>query len=161
MLDVIAGYDPADPITAFSTGEIPPSYTESLDPNGLEGARIGLVLDLVGQDVIHEEVNAVVEEAIATMTEAGATVIRLRIPNFADSHGASRSRASSSRSRSIATWRAWAPALRSVALRSSSSGASSTRHSGVDSRRTRTSRTVSPTLSIAVDFFDARSCGKR
>ena len=84
MLDVIAGYDPADPITAFSTGKIPPSYTESLDPNGLEGARIGLVLDLVGQDVIHEEVNAVVEDAIATMTEAGATVVRIRIPNFAD-----------------------------------------------------------------------------
>ena len=84
MLDVIAGYDPADPITAFSRGEIPPSYTESLDPNGLEGARIGLVLDLVGQDAIHEEVNAVVEDAIATMTEEGATVVRLRIPNFAD-----------------------------------------------------------------------------
>ena len=84
MLDVIAGYDPADPITAFGTGKIPPSYTESLDPNGLEGARIGLVLDLVGQDAIHEEVNAVVEDAIATMTEAGATVVRLRIPNFAD-----------------------------------------------------------------------------
>ena len=84
MLDVIAGYDPADPITAFGTGEIPPSYTESLDPSGLEGARIGLVLDLVGQDAIHEEVNTVVEEAIVTMTEAGATVVRLRIPNFAD-----------------------------------------------------------------------------
>ena len=85
MLDVIAGYDPADPITAFSTGKIPASYTESLDPNGLEGARVGLVLDLVGQDaMIHEEVNAVVEDAIATMTEAGATVVRLRIPNFTD-----------------------------------------------------------------------------
>ena len=84
MLDVIAGYDPADPITAFSTGKIPPSYTESLDSNGLEGARIGLVLDLVGQDVIHEEVNTVVEHAIATMTEAGATVVRIRIPNFTD-----------------------------------------------------------------------------
>jgi Asp-tRNA(Asn)/Glu-tRNA(Gln) amidotransferase A subunit family amidase len=84
MLDVIAGYDPADPITAFGTGEIPPSYTESLDPNGLEGARIGLVLDLVGQDAIHEEVNAVVEKAIATMTEAGATVVRLHIPKFAE-----------------------------------------------------------------------------
>ena len=84
MLDVIAGYDPADPITAFGTGKIPASYTESLDPNGLEGARIGLVLDLVGRDAIHEEVNAVVEDAIATMTEVGATVVRLRIPNFAD-----------------------------------------------------------------------------
>ena len=39
MLDVIAGYDPADPITAFSTGHIPRSYTASLDPGGLKGAR--------------------------------------------------------------------------------------------------------------------------
>ena len=84
MLDVIAGYDPADPITAFGTGEIPASYTESLDANGLRGARIGLVEDLIGGDAIHEEVNAVLEDAIATMTEAGATVVRIRIPNFVD-----------------------------------------------------------------------------
>ena len=84
MLDVIAGYDPADPITAYSTGEIPASYTESLDPDGLDGARIGLVLDLLGEDAVHEEVNAVLEEAITTMMQAGATVVRLHIPDFAD-----------------------------------------------------------------------------
>ena len=84
MLDVIAGYDPADPITAFSRGKIPSSYTESLDPDGLDDARIGLVLDLVGEEAIHEEVNAVVEAAIMTMRQAGATVVRLQIPGFAD-----------------------------------------------------------------------------
>ena len=84
MLDVIAEYDPADPITAFSTGEIPASYTESLDPDGLDGARIGLLLDLVGEEAIHEEVNAVVEDAVTTMMQAGAAVVRLRIPSFAD-----------------------------------------------------------------------------
>ena len=84
MLDVIAGYDPADPITAFSTGEIPASYTEPLDPDGLDGARIGLLLDLVGEEAIHEEVNAVVEDAVTTMMQAGAAVVRLRIPSFAD-----------------------------------------------------------------------------
>ena len=84
MLDVIAGYDPSDPITAFSTGEIPASYTESLDPNGLNGARIGLVLDLVGEEAIHEEVNEVIEDAITTMIQAGATIVRLHIPGFAD-----------------------------------------------------------------------------
>ena len=84
MLDVIAGYDPADPITAFGVGKVPASYTESLDPDALDGARIGLVLGAMGQDAIHEEVNAVVENAIATMTEAGATVVRVRTPAFAD-----------------------------------------------------------------------------
>jgi Asp-tRNA(Asn)/Glu-tRNA(Gln) amidotransferase A subunit family amidase len=84
MLDVIAGYDPADPITAFGVGKVPASYTESLDPDALDGARIGLLLGAMGQDAIHEEVNAVVENAIATMTEAGATVVRVRTPAFAD-----------------------------------------------------------------------------
>jgi Asp-tRNA(Asn)/Glu-tRNA(Gln) amidotransferase A subunit family amidase len=34
MLDVIAGYDPADPITAFSTGRLPRSYTDTLAEDG-------------------------------------------------------------------------------------------------------------------------------
>ncbi len=34
MLDVMAGYDPNDPITAFSLDKIPESYTHSLDPGG-------------------------------------------------------------------------------------------------------------------------------
>ncbi|HZN46958.1 MAG TPA: amidase family protein, partial [Ramlibacter sp.] len=34
MLDVMAGYDPADAITAFGAGHIPATYTASLDRNG-------------------------------------------------------------------------------------------------------------------------------
>ena len=34
MLDVMAGYDAGDPITAFSAGHIPRSYTASLDAAG-------------------------------------------------------------------------------------------------------------------------------
>ena len=58
MLDVMAGYDPADPITAFSAGHIPASYTASLDRDGLKGARIGLLTDFIGRDPIHADVNA-------------------------------------------------------------------------------------------------------
>jgi Asp-tRNA(Asn)/Glu-tRNA(Gln) amidotransferase A subunit family amidase len=43
LLDVIAGYDPNDPITAYSVGEIPPSYTDELKPLALRGARIGIL----------------------------------------------------------------------------------------------------------------------
>jgi len=42
LLEVIAGYDPADPITKESEGKVPPSYTRFLDKNGLRGARIGV-----------------------------------------------------------------------------------------------------------------------
>lgn len=82
MLDVVAGYDPADPITALGVGHIPSSYTETLDPNGLEGARIGVVTDLFGRETIHEEVNAVTEAALARMEAAGATIQRVRVPDF-------------------------------------------------------------------------------
>ncbi len=82
MLSVMAGYDPADPITAFGVGRIPSSYVDFLDANGLTGSRVGLLLDLQGEDAIHEEVNAVVEASIENMARLGATVVRIRIPNF-------------------------------------------------------------------------------
>lgn len=82
MLDVMAGYDPADPITAFGVGHVPSSYTDFLDTEGLRGARIGLLEDLQGGAAVHEEVNAIVESSIEHMTRLGATVIRFRIPAF-------------------------------------------------------------------------------
>ena len=83
MLDVIAGYDPHDPITAFSLGKIPESYTHSLKADGLAGARIGVLMDLFGEDPLHQEVSAVTHEAAAQMEELGAAVVQIRIPDFA------------------------------------------------------------------------------
>ena len=37
VLDVIAGYDPNDPLTAYAVGHIPISYTSELRPDGLKG----------------------------------------------------------------------------------------------------------------------------
>src|SRR5437870_3800924 len=82
-LDAIAGYDPADPITAFGITRIPRTYTASLDPEGLKGARIGVLEDFFGVAPIHQDVNTVVETAIKRMTESGATMVRIRIPNLA------------------------------------------------------------------------------
>ena len=36
MLDVMAGYDPADPVTALGIGRIPTTYTASLARNAYE-----------------------------------------------------------------------------------------------------------------------------
>src|SRR5690606_21029489 len=83
LLQVIAGYDPADPITAASVGNIP-DYLEALDPEALDGARIGLLTDVVGSEERHAEVNAVLDEAIAVMESLGAEVIEISIPGFAD-----------------------------------------------------------------------------
>lgn len=82
MLEVMAGYDAADPITAFSAGHIPPSYVAALHRDGLRGARIGLLTDVIGTDPIHAPVNRVVEDAVAKMTALGATVVRVSIPNL-------------------------------------------------------------------------------
>jgi amidase len=82
MLDVIAGYDAADPVTAFGLHKIPPSYTTSLSRDGLRGVRIGALMDFFGKDAIHREVNAVVETAIEKLAKAGATLVRFNIVNI-------------------------------------------------------------------------------
>jgi amidase len=43
VLDVIAGYDAKDPITAHSVGHVPASYAAALVPSALRGARIGVL----------------------------------------------------------------------------------------------------------------------
>ena len=48
LLDVIAGYDANDPVTAYSVGRVPASYREYLDADGLAGARIGVIRRSMG-----------------------------------------------------------------------------------------------------------------
>jgi amidase len=43
VLDVIAGYDPNDPVTAYAVGHVPASYVAALKPTALRGARIGIL----------------------------------------------------------------------------------------------------------------------
>lgn len=43
LLDVIAGYDPDDPVTAYAVGNVPTTYTSALVPDALRGARIGVI----------------------------------------------------------------------------------------------------------------------
>jgi Asp-tRNA(Asn)/Glu-tRNA(Gln) amidotransferase A subunit family amidase len=80
----MAGYDPNDPITAFSVGHIPATYTAGLKGDGLKGARIGLLTDFMGRDPIHEDVNRAVESAVSRMTSMGATIVRISIPGLDD-----------------------------------------------------------------------------
>ena len=82
MLDVMAGYDPSDPITAFGAHRIPPTYTAFLDPNRLKGARIGVLDAYFGREAVHQDVNAVTEDAIGRMAEAGATIVHVMIPEL-------------------------------------------------------------------------------
>ncbi len=90
VLDVIAGYDPKDPVTAQAVGQIPKSYTAFLVPQGLEGARIGVIrqpmdpkADPASED--YRKVKTVVDKAIADLRARGAEVLDpVTIPDLAD-----------------------------------------------------------------------------
>jgi len=82
-LAVMAGYDPEDPVTARGAGRIPADgYRSCLDPDGLDGARIGVARQFFGlqsdesaPEADAAAVTAVVEDATEAMAAAGATVV--------------------------------------------------------------------------------------
>ncbi|MDQ5873356.1 MAG: amidase family protein, partial [Acidobacteriota bacterium] len=82
MLDAMAGYDPADPITAFGRGRQPSSYTHLLRAGALRGARIGVMTNLFGTEERHREVNTIMDGVIAKMQAQGATVVRFELPEY-------------------------------------------------------------------------------
>src|SRR5881628_1495219 len=80
MLDVIAGYDPNDPVTAYAEGHVPTTYTEFLKHDGLKGARLGVLrmpLDPKAdpQSNDYKKVRAVIDRAVAAMQAQGAQII--------------------------------------------------------------------------------------
>ncbi|MGC4071498.1 MAG: amidase family protein [Nibricoccus sp.] len=85
MLDAMVGFDPSDTATWAGIGKAPKTYTASLDKNGLKGARIGFLPQLLG-DGSHPEhalVAATMEKSIEAMKAAGATVVPIEIPEVA------------------------------------------------------------------------------
>jgi Asp-tRNA(Asn)/Glu-tRNA(Gln) amidotransferase A subunit family amidase len=48
LLDGMVGYDPEDPVTALGIGKVEGSYTRYLDRDGLNGARIGIQRESIG-----------------------------------------------------------------------------------------------------------------
>jgi amidase len=65
--------DPRDPATLIDRHRIPADYSAFVAPNGLRGARIGVMRQ--GVTGYSEETDRVYEDAIAAMRAAGATVI--------------------------------------------------------------------------------------
>lgn len=72
ILGTLTGIDPRDEKTSASEGNFIADYTVSLDPAGLNGARIGVARDYAGFDV---RVDKLFEEALEVMRAQGATVI--------------------------------------------------------------------------------------
>src|SRR6056297_60406 len=82
VLEVMAGYDPKDPLTKYSKGKIPDNYRQFLLQDGLKGAKIG-VLRALSEDDSHPEIKGLFEKALSDLNALGASVIdSVIVPNF-------------------------------------------------------------------------------
>jgi amidase len=82
MLNVLVGYDPNDPATAWSVGNVEKDYTKSLMAGGARGKRIGVLRSFFGNAPINEEVNAIANRAVEDLRKLGATVVELDTPEL-------------------------------------------------------------------------------
>lgn len=77
MLNVLTGFDPLDPVTAWNVGHVQKDYFKFLKTDGMKGKRIGVLRSFFGMDAIHQEVNAVTNKAIEDCKRLGATMVEL------------------------------------------------------------------------------------
>ena len=88
LLDVLAGYDPSAPITAYAVGRVPDTYTDALVSTGLREARIGVIRDPMDSKTDttshdYQKVRAVIDQAIEDLEALGAVVIDpVSLPHF-------------------------------------------------------------------------------
>ena len=74
ILDVIAGYDPADPVTMESQNRRPERYSDFLLADGLMGARIGVLREM-SDETADREVIERLDEALEDMRRLGAVIV--------------------------------------------------------------------------------------
>ncbi len=72
VLGALTGIDPKDQVTTESSGKSFSDYTQFLDPDGLQGARIGVARKYFG---FSETVDGIVEDLIEEMKSRGASII--------------------------------------------------------------------------------------
>lgn len=87
VYSVLAGHDPADPLTQAAIGRVKPDYRSWLQRDGLRGARLGVLRALVNQgaraDTADAQVVAHFDNAIDALRQAGAVIVDpFRIADF-------------------------------------------------------------------------------
>ena len=75
VLQVVAGYDPADSVTFAARDRLVPNYAASLVRDGLRGARIGILRQAYERPSLDAEVRDVFAHAVAELRLAGAIVV--------------------------------------------------------------------------------------
>jgi amidase len=75
-LDIIAGFDTFDMWTAQSLGQLPlKPYTSFIDPQGLRGARVGILKDAWEFGPSEPDVLELIQKALAVFPASGAKVV--------------------------------------------------------------------------------------
>jgi amidase len=83
VLQVIAGADPADAVTAASNGHVPPSYAASLQRDGLKGARIGVLHEAYDTPTADAEIVQVFHRELDVLRREGAVIVDpAKVPDF-------------------------------------------------------------------------------
>src|SRR5207248_11028411 len=79
LLEVIAGYDPKDELTAFSVGRLPSEpYRSFANERRLDGIRIGVLLEDMSKKLFTDadvESIDIIERAISDLRRLGATIV--------------------------------------------------------------------------------------
>ena len=75
LLTVVAGPDPADPVTQLDADRPKLDYTKFLDRHGLRGARIGVFRQYFDNAKTDPEVKAVTEQALKSLQQEGAVLV--------------------------------------------------------------------------------------
>lgn len=83
MFNVVAGYDPKDPMTELGKGKRKEDYTEYLKKDALKGKRIGVLRSLVFTEDADPEITALFVKAVDALKNAGAIIVDpFEIDNF-------------------------------------------------------------------------------
>lgn len=75
VLTALAGPDPADPYSRLMDGRDPADYTEHLDPDGLQDARVGVLRALAEPSESDSSVLRLFDRAVEEMRSQGAEVV--------------------------------------------------------------------------------------
>ncbi len=79
VLDVIAGYDPADPVTAESLDRKVRRYADHLNADSLRGTRLGVVRQLADAETGDLEIRERFAQALDTLRACRAEIFHVRI----------------------------------------------------------------------------------
>ncbi len=75
LLTVVAGVDPADPVTQLDAHRPQLDYTRFLDRHGLRGARIGVFRQYFNDAKTDPEVKAATQQALHALQQEGAVLV--------------------------------------------------------------------------------------